>query len=338
MFTQAHKEFIFEGNAPFAACHASHLTLLPDGGILAVWFGGSREGADDVAIWSSRRGAAGWSASVQLAAAEGLPHWNPVLFTKPDGGILLFYKVGRQIQEWFTRIIVSTDQGATWSAPQALVLGDRGGRGPVRNKLIVLADGAWLAPASTEQGIWNAFVDISYDAGQTWTKSAAIAINGLDEAPLASVHSDIPVSAQSFRGRGVIQPTLWESAPGKVHAFLRSTEGRIYRSDSDDAGQTWSDAYPTSLPNNNSGIDLVTLANGALVLCYNPVGLNWGPRTPLVLAVSDDQGQTWGREYVLEDAPGEYSYPAIVAAQNQIYVTYTWNRLRIACWQIRLMP
>ncbi len=329
MFKTVTREFVFTGKMPFASCHASHLTLLPGGDILAVWFGGSREGADDVAIWSARRSGGQWSPPVRVAAEAGLPHWNPVLFTGPDGAVLLFYKVGRQLKEWSTRLKISTNNGLTWTEPVELVPGDRGGRGPVRNKLIVLADGSWLAPASTEDGIWRAFADRSTDHGKTWRKSNAILIAGLNHEAIAEIRSDIPVSEQSFHGRGVIQPTLWESEPGRVHMLLRSSEGRIYRSDSNDFGRTWSEAYPTGLPNNNSGIDLVKLPDGALALVFNPVGVNWGPRTPLIMAASADNGNTWRNELVLADGEGEYSYPAIIAAEDSIYLTYTWKRERI---------
>jgi predicted neuraminidase len=62
------------------------------------------------------------------------------------------------------------DHGTTWSEPKELIAGDHGGRGPVKNKNIVLADGTWLAPASLEgpkpggkRRVWRAFVDISHD-------------------------------------------------------------------------------------------------------------------------------------------------------------------------------
>lgn len=116
--------------------------------------------------------------------------------------------------------------------------------------------------------------------------------------------------------------------------LLRTTTGFIYRSDSADGGKTWSEAYATSLPNNNSGIDLAQLPNGMMVLVYNPVGQNWGSRTPLVIDVSADNGMTWIRKLTLEDEPGEYSYPAIIVSGNDMLVTYTWKRENIAFWQI----
>ena len=132
-----------------------------------------------------------------------------------------------------------------------------------------------------------------------------------------------------FAWDGIIQPSLWESAPGHVHMLLRSTRGQAYRSDSSDDGQSWSEAYATTLPNNNSGLDLVRLEDGRLVLAYNPVAGNWGRRTPLSLAGSADNGATWTRLLDLETEEGEFSYPAIIAAGSNVHVTYTWNRTNI---------
>ena len=330
------KEFIFQVNMPFECCHASNLTLLQDGSIMAAWFAGSEEGADDVEIWSSKRQKGEWSSPIEITHDEELPHWNPILYAKEDGTVLLFYKVGRIISEWYTKLKISKDNGVTWSESIDLVEGDRGGRGPVRNKVIKISDGTMLAPGSTENGIWKAFADRSIDGGRSWEKSTAIAIKNLEYIESENIISDISVTDQSFKGKGVIQPTFWESEAGKVHALLRSTEGKIYKSDSDDGGKNWSCAYPTVLPNNNSGIDVVKLSNGALVLAYNPVGVNWGPRTPMQLSASLDNGQTWGNNFVLEDEEGEYSYPSIISDGESIFVTYTWKRKNIAFWEISI--
>ncbi|PIZ29624.1 MAG: hypothetical protein COY42_35135, partial [Armatimonadetes bacterium CG_4_10_14_0_8_um_filter_66_14] len=57
------------------------------------------------------------------------------------------------------------------------------------------------------------------------------------------------------------------------------------------------------------------------------------PRTPLVLLTSTDNGATWSQSVVLEDEPGEYSYPAVIAVEGGVAVSYTWRRERVAYWR-----
>ena len=325
------KEFII-AKLPTDFCHASTVIETPNG-LLSCWFGGTHEGNADVAIWSSRKLNGEWTAPVKLADGKE-SNWNPVLFYNGEGRLHLFYKEGQQISDWKTYVLVSQDDGVTWSKPSEMVVGDEsGGRGPVRNKVIILSNGCAVAGGSIEKGEWSAFVDISSDECITWKKSAPIRIKGLVySAGEKTAESTIAVSEQSFYGRGVIQPSLWEGAEGKVHMLLRSSEGYVYRSDSEDYGRTWSDAYKTELPNNNSGLDLVKAPfDNCLYLVCNPVQANWGMRSPLSLFKSADNGATWRKLYDLESEPGEFSYPAIIANDEGLTITYTWNRKNIAC-------
>lgn len=319
-------EHVFE-TAGFASCHAPTLAVVgeaPGAGarpaqlgaarVLAAWFGGSREGRPDVGIYGAVRAGGRWSTPERIARVRESAHWNPVLFATPGGRVHLFFKVGDRIPDWETWVCHSDDGGETWSVPRELVPGDRGGRGPVKNRPLRLASGAWLAPGSVETARhWNAFVDRSEDQGLTWRRS------------------DVPL-ARPFPGKGVIQPALWESAPGRVHMLLRSTCGRICRSDSTDDGLTWSPAERTDVPNNNSGLDVARLPSGSLVLAHNPVSGRWGARTPLVLSHSHDGGATWFHWETLESGPGEFSYPTVAAFGGLVLVVYTWRRERIAFW------
>ncbi len=332
------KEFIVEEKRDFDSPHASTLIRLKNGDILAAWFGGSWEKNPDVAIWMSRRTAGGWQKPYVIADTWGVALWNPVLFQREDGRIFLFYKEGATIPQWFTKVRISDDEGQTWSEPRELVEGDRsGGRGPVKNKAITLSDGTILAPASVESEVaWDAFVDISRDGGESWTKSPFVPLRRTDYHVI-----DRPYDKHLCYGKGIIQPTLWESAPGKVHMLLRSTSSAIFRSDSEDGGKTWCCAYACGLPNNNSGLDVVKLGSGELVLAYNPTGnlpgYYKGPRTPLCLALSGDNGESWKNILTLEDAPGGYAYPAIICdnEKKELLVTYTWKRERIVFWRIK---
>jgi predicted neuraminidase len=142
----------------------------------------------------------------------------------------------------------------------------------------------------------------------------------------------VPIDHEAFVGHGIIQPALWESTPGSVHMLLRSTAGAVYRSDSSDFGRTWSPAYRTALPNNNSGLDIARQADGALVLALNPVNVR--VRTPLSLLVSRDNGQSWTDRLDIEaDPDGRFAYPAIIPSGRGVAVAYSWNRTRIAFWK-----
>lgn len=342
--THMDKELLME-RLPTAFCHASTLVRTRDGGLLCCWFGGSHEGEPDTAIYVARRehrsfaveGSAkpaqgAWSRPVKLVDG-GSANWNPVLFYRADGVLQLFCKQGQRIASWRTLVLLSEDDGRTWSEPRELVAGDvSGGRGPVRNKPLRLADGRVLAGASTEHGIWRAFADISDDDGRSWRKSESVYIDKLSyREGEKTADSAIAVSEQSFYGRGVIQPSLWQGADGTVHMLLRSSEGFVYRADSEDGGEHWSRAYPLSLPNNNSGLDLTRVAGGSLLLVCNPVAANWGQRSPLSVFLSRDDGDSWERFVDLETEVAEFSYPAIIADGDEVYISYTWKRQNIAC-------
>ncbi len=306
-------EFIFT-QAPFEQCHASTLVELPDGDLLAAWFGGLREGHKSVAIWGATRSHGAWSAPGEFARELGVPCWNPALFRDRHDKIWLFYKYGSSPHTWHGACRTSTDAN-TWSSPTYL-LQLPGGRpdleilGPIKNKPVILSNGDVLAGSSAEtRTTWQCWVEISKDECRTWQKYGPIAVPG------------IPY--------GIIQPTVWEVAPGKVKMLVRSTEriGFICQSTSDDGGHTWTPARPITLPNPNSGIDAVKMKDGTVALVYNHTQSG---RTPLNLAFSHDDGATWSVPYVLEDGPGEYSYPAVIQTHDgMLHITYTWQRQRI---------
>ncbi len=333
------REFIVGDNREFDSGHASTLVQMADGNILASWFGGSWEKGPDVAIWVARRINGRWEKPRKLIDVRGVAMWNPVLFRKEDGSIILFYKVGETIPVWKTWFVESYNNGETFTNPQELVPGDEsGGRGPVKNKPIYLADGTILAPASLEGGTWDAFVDISNDNGKTWTPSELVPVRR-SSYDIQMLHR--PYNKYYLFGKGVIQPTLWQDKEGDVHMFLRSTSSRIFRSDSKDGGKTWGIAYDTGLPNNNSGIDLVRMPDGDIILVYNPrenlPNYYKGPRTPLVVAISQDNGETFNELIALEEGDGHFSYPSVICnEQGEVMVTYTWNRKTIVFCKLEI--
>ncbi len=304
--------FIFD-EAPFQQCHASTIVQTRDA-LVAAWFGGTREKHADVGIWVSRHEGVGWSPPVEVAngvqhSRKRYPTWNPVLFQPKEGPLLLFYKAGPSPSAWWGMLTTSDDQGRTWSLPRRLpedILG------PVKNKPIQLPNGDVLCPSSSEHDGWRIHFERTSDLGQTWEH-------------IGPINDGVRQSA--------IQPSLLTYTDGRLQMLSRSRQGTILQSWSSDGGWTWSALTETLLPNPNAGLDAVTLADGRQLLVYNHTTIEqgkWGgPRSPLNVAVSED-GVTWQAALVLEDAPGEYSYPAVIqAADGLVHVTYTWKRTRI---------
>src|SRR4026209_1326495 len=127
-------EFIFD-RAPFPSSHASTIVETREG-LVAAWFGGTRERDPDVGIWVSRRDGSGWTPPVEVGngvQADGTRHpsWNPVLFELRPGELTLFYKVGPSPREWWGMARTSKDNGRTWGAARRL---PDGFLGPVKNK------------------------------------------------------------------------------------------------------------------------------------------------------------------------------------------------------------
>jgi predicted neuraminidase len=301
-------EFIFE-TAPFAQCHASTIAETK-AGLIAAWFGGKREGDTSVGIWLSRHDGK-WSPPVEVANGNQpdgsrLPCWNPVLFQPREGPLLLFYKVGPSPSTWWCERITSTDAGKTWSKPERH---PDGSLGPIKSKPIQLSNGDILCPSSTESrerpSQWRLVFECTGDLGKTWSKSSP-------------PEGEKPIQA--------IQPNLLVHKDGKLQAIGRSRSGKLFSVVSKDEGKTWSPVSLLDLPNPNSGTDAGTLKDGRHLLVYNHTAAG---RSPLNAAVSDD-GIRWNAALVLENTPGEYSYPSFLqTSDGLVHITYTWKRQRV---------
>ncbi|MEE8429279.1 MAG: sialidase family protein [Gammaproteobacteria bacterium] len=297
--------FIFT-KTPHAMSHASTIAACGDR-LIGAWFAGSLESRPDVGISMSLHDGDGWSTPVQVANGtqeDGTRYacWNPVLFQPKTGPLLLFYKVGENPRTWWGMYISSSDGGNTWAQPRAL---PKGILGPAKNKPVQLGNGDLLSPSSVENDGWRVHLERSSNMHETWERIGPI---------------------NDGRSVAAIQPSILTHADGRLQLLCRTKHRRIADSWSSDGGNTWSEMRLTSLPNPNSGTDAVSLADGRQLLVYNRSSRR---RSPLNIALSRD-GKIWQDALVLEQGPGEYSYPAVIqTADGLLHVTYTWNLSRI---------
>lgn len=307
--------------SPVVQNHAANLAFLPSGRLACVWFGGTMEGMGDISVWMSELGDDGWTSARRLSDDPDRSEQNPLLFTAPDGRLWLFHTSqpgGRQDE---CRIIarISADGGASFGPPRQI--GDLRGLF-VRQPLHIGPGGEWLLPGfrcvTPAAGRWTGDIDtasmlVSRDQGATWTEQPV-------PDSLGAVHMN-PVAPQD----------------GVLPAFYRDRYAQsVKRSLSFDGGLTWTAPAPTDLPNNNSSVQAVRLADGRIAMVLNPVNAAlsparrtslydeidgeaeapptpatagpkaiWGvPRAPLTLAISSDNGASFPVRIDLDTGSG----------------------------------
>lgn len=307
------EEFIYD-TAGFPSCHAATIAETSEG-LVVAFFGGTHERNPDVCIYLSRHINGRWTAPQEVANGVindtlRYPTWNPVLYQIPDGDLMLFYKVGPSPSTWKGMLMFSKNAGKTWSDPEPL---PEGFIGPVKNKPVLLDNGELFCGSSTEDKGWRVHVEITPDFGKTWSQ-----VGPINDGKVYTA----------------IQPTILVHKNGKLQLLCRTRNGVIAESWSEDMGREWTLMRASSLPNNSSGIDAVTLADGGQLLVYNhagtPQGSIKGYRTPLNVAISDD-GIQWNAVLILEDSEiGQYSYPSVIQSEDGfVHIVYTWRREKI---------
>ncbi|MCC6490315.1 MAG: exo-alpha-sialidase [Candidatus Hydrogenedentes bacterium] len=129
---------------------------------------------------------------------------------------------------------------------------------------------------------------------------------------------------------GNLQPQVVQVSADNLIAFMRrgggygrDEQGHIFRSESNDGGDTWSNAVETEFPNPNSAVELIKLQNGHILLVYND---SMNDRSPLTVAVSTDGAKTFPHRRNIAGGDNSFAYPyGIQAKDGKIHVIFTTN-------------
>ena len=296
---------------------ASSLAELPNGDLMVIWYSGRHELASDVKVFGSTfsTNTKRWSPPRIIVEDENIPLGNAVLLYH-DGTLWCFYVKLHGLAWEFARLFHrrSFDLGKTWGNETPIDQPDfKYPTGTiVSTRPLVLANGDLLLPANRESfdpdpvNQWYSLFYISSDGGMNWRETS-------------------PLYSQP----GNIQPAVEQLKNGNLIAYFRprGQNHSLWKSHSTDNGRTWSDLSPSGLQNPSARVAIGRLGNGKLVMAYNsdPVA-----RTPLTLALSEDDGATWKHRRHIETGGYVFTYPSLlVASDGTIHVTYDDNRHRI---------
>lgn len=292
---------------------------------------------DDIATLVSADGGRTWSEPRVIVPNEGGCNvMSASLLRLQDGRLALIYLRKNSDEDCCPFIRFSTDEGETWSEPIRTV--SRVGYFVLNNdRAIQLRSGRLLLPIAQHNLIRPAdptarpsfdprgyfFVVWSDDGGATW-------IDGSEFWGLPS-------------GRDFLQePGVVELRDGRVWCFLRTNTGRQWQTFSADGGASWSVPKPSRFHSPLAPMSIKRIpSTGGLLAIWDDSAMatrlwpdgkpsiqdgspdkSWG-RTPLVAAVSRDEGRTWSRPRILERDPDHgYCYIAIHFVEDAVLLAY----------------
>jgi len=315
-------------NVKTGHAHAASQVELPDGRVMGFWYGGSREGAQDVAIYQaifdpqSRK----WSEQTAvvtraqtLAAYGGYAKkiGNAVATIDRDYTLWLFYV--NTLGGWATssiNVITSKDLGITWSEPVRLVASSFFNLSYlVKGAPVLLADGSIGLP-------------VYHELGGKFSEWLHV---GLDK--------QVSGKSRITSGRNAIQPSIVPLSDQYAMAFMRDSAERARRvhvSFTENGAKTWSSAYTIPVKNPNASVAVQRISEKELIMVFND---DEEERHNLTLAYSSDAGKNWRNIATLEDEQGvvpteakerEYSYPYLLQTRDQtIHLLYTWHTTHI---------
>lgn len=300
--------------------------LLNDGQLIYVY--GSFTGMGDtarsrIAVIRSRDGGGTWSAPEILLEDSKVSLLHPSLVRLPGGGVGLahskLWSAGRAVKVFRH----SSDEARTWSDETPVSDGSFGYMTGAHDRLIRVGQTRVLNTVHAKIEIdgprrrLGTFVFASDDGGLTWQK----------KTPHPLTCSDNPAGLAES---GYLETSIVETDGGELLMFGRTTTGCAWESRSRDAGETWSEPVPSSLPNPVAPVRLTRVPGAKTIVALHNAGVDlasgWhgGARLVLAAQVSDDGGRTWGRCREIEHSTDGtwYDYPAACWVGDTLHVAY----------------
>lgn len=297
------------------------------------------------AIWSSDEGSSWSKEQVILPASRDQTEniMSVSLMRMQNGDLGLFYFIRHGFHNGKAWLRRSADEGGSWQEPVCCV--PACGYYVTNNDRVVrLENGRLIVPAAFHRTLYGSGVE------KYRFSSRATAFFYYSDDDGASWQESSPVSlAASGSLTGLQEPGVLELANGMLYGWARTDLGCQYEMFSSDSGQTWTPASPSFFTSPRSPLSIKRdPGTGNLLAVWNPVPEYltrpvqpvWnGGRTPLVCAISPDDGRSWQEPLVLEDDPASgYCYTAIHFLEDALLLAYCaggpsdggcLNRLRI---------
>lgn len=282
--------------------------------------GSSDDAVADLAMRISSDEGRSWSDDkIVVRREDGLNVMSVSLRRLADGRLALFYLRKTSKEDCRPMMCLSADEARTWSEPAVCITDEVGYYVLNNDRVVQLPSGRLILPVAWHQGPGRerdtAGVIMGYlsdDNGKTWRRSK----------------DSFKGYAPDGRRITVQEPGVIELKDGRLMMYMRTNAGSQYVCHSRDDGETWSMPCPSSLasPLSPASIERIPWTGDLLCVWNDHSGEHpfpTGRRTPLCMAVSKDEGKTWGKSRLIEDnRDGWYCYTAITFVKDRILLAY----------------
>jgi hypothetical protein len=301
-------------DAPHEAVLGSGVVKLDDDSVMHVYSAPlsyySPPGSTYIAYRTTSDDGRTWSAEQKITTHADCQASHPSVLCARDGAIHVVYlafqswgwKDGNPTEKCHSDVwvIQSRDRGKTWTDRQRVFEGYSGatnGGCQTREGGLVFAFSHYVS----NPGRLASRAVASRDGGKTWQQSDPLDIGGAG-------HHD-----------GALEPAVIPLKDGRVWMLIRTTRGQFWESFSSDGGLRWSEPKPTGIAATSAPGHLARLADGRLALAWNPAACG---RSELHLAISADDGRTWGPSVALAKGR-QVTYPCVLEARpGEFWIGY----------------
>jgi len=272
--------------------------------------------------YSSDGGRTWTTEDTPLRPNEGMQTTMSVGYVRlATGALALFYLIKNSDSDCRLHMRTSSDEGNTWSN-RVLCHTMEGYHVTNNDREHVLSNGRLIAPTSYHGMPMTLRAEAAYmwysdDLGATWQASE-------------------PVPQPSQGNSGLQEPEVVELRGGRLWMLCRTDLGHQWQSYSEDGGVRWSPPQPCehfAAPTSPISIKRIPHTGDLLAIWNDHSGrfplpppethaANWR-RTPLVSAISRDDGRTWQHHRLLEsDFEHGYCYTAIHFTGDAVLLAY----------------
>lgn len=317
-----------------------------DGTVILAYtrfIGGADEDDGSIVMTRTADSGANWSTPTVIREKSGPRSLNVMsasLLRLASGAIAFAYLEKTAPGRCLPFMCLSHDEGESWTEPRRIcpennayysINNDRLGQSDDGRLFLPFNEYHFASDGKRDNGACGVF--FSDDEGRGWRKSASVRLERGTVAPPPNFTPEKSEMWERVLRDGVQnqEPGVIQRVDGSLMMWVRTRGGYMYSCRSEDKGETWGTLTavrslvcplsPQTIKRIPGTSRLVCFYNNHAAYAFGEEPW-WNWRTPLTVAVSDDEGESWRVLGNLEDESHNACYVSALFVDEKVFLTY----------------